>query len=58
MNKTRMAHMYHQVRLVLNSRDRQENIWLPQKCIYKTTLQQYSLQNTALKSIGTMLLAP
>ena len=27
--------------LVLNSRDRQGNLWLPQKCIYKTTLQQY-----------------
>ena len=26
--------------LVLNSWDQQGNLWLPQKCIFKTTLQQ------------------
>ena len=45
--------------LVLNSRDRQGNVWLPPK--NWSTEQPYNnifLQNTAIKSVGTTILAP
>ena len=45
--------------LVLNSRDRHEYLWLPPKD--GSTEQPYNdifRQNTTIKSISTMLLAP
>ena len=45
--------------LVLSSRDRHENLWLPQECVYRAKPDNnIFLQHTAMKSIGTMLLAP
>ena len=45
--------------LVLNSRDRQGNLWLPQKMHLQNNLTKIILhQNTAIKSIGMMLLVP
>ena len=45
--------------LVLNSRDQQGNLWLLQKiCLQNNLTTIFFLHNAAIKSIGTMLLAP
>ena len=44
--------------LVLNSRDRHENLWLPQNVSSEQPDNKIFLQHAAIKSIGTTLLAP